>query len=73
MPNIKVTRAEFESYWVNRHRRQRRLTRYSFVNDEAAAFVERFAAPPTEARKALIDTLIGSLKTGGVWGKADAD
>ena len=25
MPNIKVTRAEFESYWVNRRRRKRRL------------------------------------------------
>jgi hypothetical protein len=25
MPNIKVTRPEFESYWVNRRRRKRRL------------------------------------------------
>jgi hypothetical protein len=25
MPNIKVTRAEFESYWINRRRRKRRL------------------------------------------------
>lgn len=34
--------------------------------------VARFTAPPTNARKALIDTLIGSLKTGGVWAKLDA-
>lgn len=72
MPNIKVTRPEFESYWVNRHRRQRRLPRYRFVNDEAAAYIERFATPPTEARKALADTLVGSLKTAGAWGNADA-
>lgn len=45
---------------------------YSFVNSEAAALVARFATQPTDARKRLIDTLIGSLKTGGVWSKLDA-
>lgn len=72
MPNIKVTRAEFESYWVNRHRRQRRLTRYSFVNDEAAALVERFATPPTEARKALIDAFWSTPNIKPVMAKLDA-
>lgn len=72
MPNIKVTRAEFESYWVNRHRRQRRLTRYSFVNDEAAALVERFATPPTEARKALIDAFWSTPNIKPVMAKMDA-
>lgn len=43
-----------------------------FAHAEAAALVARFTTPPTYARKALIDTLIGSLKTGGVWSKLDA-
>lgn len=45
---------------------------YAFVNSEAAALVARFATQPTDARKRLIDTLIGSLKTAGVWTKFDA-
>jgi len=44
---------------------------YPFVNAEAAALVARFTTTPTNARKALIDNLIGSLKTGGVWSKSD--
>ncbi|HVL10830.1 MAG TPA: hypothetical protein VM512_16970, partial [Burkholderiaceae bacterium] len=63
---------EFESYWINRHRRQRRLTRYSFVNDEAAALVERFATPPTEARKALIDAFWSTPNIKPVMAKLDA-
>ena len=45
---------------------------YSFANAEAATLVSRFTAPPTDARKLLIDTLVGSLKTAGVWSKLDA-
>lgn len=45
---------------------------YTFVNAEAAAVVARFTTPPTNARKLLIDNLVGSLKTGGVWSKLDA-
>lgn len=44
---------------------------YTFVNAEAVALVARFTTPPTHARKALIDTLVGSLKTAGVWSKLD--
>lgn len=45
---------------------------YAFVNSETYALVARFTTPPTLARKAQIDTLIGSLKTAGVWSKLDA-
>lgn len=45
---------------------------YVFANAEASALVARFTTPPTNARKALIDTLVGSLKTAGVWSKMDA-
>jgi hypothetical protein len=45
---------------------------YTFVNAEASALVARFTTPPTIARKALIDTLVGALKTAGVWSKLDA-
>jgi hypothetical protein len=39
---------------------------------EATALFARFTTPPTDARKALIDALIVSLKTAGVWAKLDA-
>lgn len=45
---------------------------YSFTNAEAEALVARFTTPPNDARKALIDTLVGSLKTAGAWEKMDA-
>lgn len=45
---------------------------YVFSNAEASALVSRFTTQPTKARKILIDTLIGSLKTAGVWSKLDA-
>jgi hypothetical protein len=45
---------------------------YTFLNAEAATLVARLTSPPTDARKRLIDALIGSLKTGGVWSKLDA-
>jgi hypothetical protein len=45
---------------------------YIFTNAEAAALVARFTTQPTNARKALIDTFVGSLKTAGVWSKLDA-
>lgn len=45
---------------------------YAFTNAEASALVARFTTPPTDARKALIDNLVGSLKTAGVWSKLDA-
>lgn len=45
---------------------------YTFVNAEASALAARFTTPPTDARKALIDNLVGSLKTAGVFAKLDA-
>lgn len=45
---------------------------YVFVNSEAAALVARFTSNPTNSRKYHIDTLVGSLKTAGVWTKLDA-
>lgn len=45
---------------------------YAFVNAEASSLAARFATPPTDARKALIDNLVGSLKTASVWSKMDA-
>lgn len=37
----------------------------------ASALFARFTTPPTDARKALINTLITSVKTAGVWTKLD--
>jgi len=45
---------------------------YTFANAEAAALVARFTTPPTNARKLLIDNLVGALKTANVWTKLDA-
>lgn len=45
---------------------------YVFVNAEAAAVAAAFTTPATNARKALIDNLIGSLKSAGVWTLLDA-
>lgn len=45
---------------------------YTFTNAEAAAVVARFTTQPDTARKALIDNLVGALKTAGVWSKLDA-
>lgn len=45
---------------------------FSFANSEAEALVARMAVQPAPARKALIDTLVGSLKASGVWAKLDA-
>jgi hypothetical protein len=70
MPNIKVTRAEFESYWVNRRRRKRRLV--GGFSDEAQALFSRFADEPDTDRKVLMNDLIVALKTAGVWAKLDA-
>lgn len=39
---------------------------------EALDLFARFSTPPTDARKALINTLIVALKDGGVWSKLDA-
>jgi hypothetical protein len=45
---------------------------YTFTNTEASALVARMTTtPPTEDRKALIDTYIGALKTAGVWALMD--
>lgn len=40
---------------------------YVFVNSEAAAAVAAFTAPPNDTRKALIDNLVGGLKTDSLW------
>lgn len=45
---------------------------YVFANAEAKALVARMSVAPSKERKALIDTLVGSLKTAGVWAKLDA-
>lgn len=45
---------------------------FAFANTEAAALVARFTTAPTTSRKRAIDTLIGALKTAGVWSKLDA-
>lgn len=50
---------------------------YAFTHAEAAAYVARMSMQPDDARKALIDTLFGALKTGAtsgtnILGKLDA-
>jgi hypothetical protein len=63
----------YAAYQDDEKKRHTRLAGgYTFTNAEAAALVARFTTPPTNARKALIDNLIGSLKTAGVWSKLDA-
>lgn len=45
---------------------------YSFTNSEAAALYDRDnTIAPDDTRKQLIDTLVGDLKTAGVWAKLD--
>lgn len=44
---------------------------YQFTNTEASDLVARMTVPPTEVRKELIDTTIGSLKTAGIWDQSD--
>ena len=45
---------------------------YSFTNAEAEALVARFTTEPDDARKLLIDNMVGALKSAGVWAKLDA-
>lgn len=42
------------------------------ASPETSALIARFTTPPTAARTALIDSLIRSLKTAGLWTKLDA-
>jgi hypothetical protein len=44
---------------------------YVFANAEAEALVARFTTPATNDRKALIDTMVGALKTASIWSKLD--
>lgn len=44
---------------------------YVFVNSEAATVAAAMSTPPTDARKAAIDALVGTLKTAGVWTALD--
>jgi len=44
---------------------------YAFANSEASALVARMTVQPANGRKALIDSLVGSLKSAGVWSKMD--
>lgn len=44
---------------------------YAFANTEAETLVAAMTVAPGTARKALIDTFIGALKTAGVWTKID--
>lgn len=48
------------------------LTKGGGVEAEATALFARFTTAPTAPRKALINTLIKSLKSAGVWTKLDA-
>jgi hypothetical protein len=45
---------------------------YNYTNSEAATIVANMSTEPTNARKGRIDTLVGDLKTAGVWDKLDA-
>jgi hypothetical protein len=44
---------------------------YTPVNAEASALIARMTVAPNARRKRAIDTLIGALKTAGVWTKLD--
>lgn len=44
---------------------------YSFSNAEAVTLVEAMSPQPNDARKAVIDTLVGALKAAGTWTKRD--
>jgi len=44
---------------------------YVFENAEAEAYVTAMTVEPDDARKALIDQLVGELKTDGIWTKLD--
>jgi hypothetical protein len=44
---------------------------YTPVNAEATALIARMTIAPNARRKRAIDTLIGALKTAGVWTKLD--
>jgi hypothetical protein len=44
---------------------------YSYTNTEAAAVAAAFTTPPDNTRAAIIDTLVGALKTAGTWSKMD--
>lgn len=44
---------------------------YNYTNAEAAAYVAAMSVNPTDTRKGLIDTFIGSLKSAGVWSLLD--
>lgn len=47
------------------------FTMTTLANSEASALVGRFTADPGATRRGQIDTLIGALKTAGVWSKID--
>jgi hypothetical protein len=47
------------------------LPAYTFVNAEAETVVSAMTTQPDNSRKALIDALVGSLKTAGVWSQLD--
>lgn len=44
---------------------------YAYTNAEASALVARMSVAPDDTRKGLIDTFVGSLKSGGVWSLLD--
>lgn len=46
-------------------------TGYVFTNIEATRVAAAFTTPPTTARKTLIDNLVGSLKSAGIWAQLD--
>lgn len=65
--------AKRRTWWSNPALRQAiALTEGVGVAPETSALIARFTTPPTAARTALIDSLIRSLKTAGLWTKLDA-
>jgi hypothetical protein len=47
------------------------LDTYTFTNSEASTYVAAMSVQPDITRKAAIDTLIGSLKSAGIWTTID--
>lgn len=52
-------------------RRNSAAASYSFTNSEASTLVAAMSVQPDVTRKGVIDTLVGALKTAGVWSKLD--
>lgn len=72
MPNIRVTRPEFESYWVNRKRRLSRKSYDTAALDLFSRWETLSGVEPSDTRKRLVSNFIVELKDKGPWFKMDA-